>query len=74
MRRSPSEEYLQKAKSLPKEHAELLLMRTRAHLVVKHDEHEPANLEDLAILLEIEEEHLNEWRKRFAEAKARLEH
>ena len=67
MRKTPSDEYLEKAKNLSKEETERLLSRTRSKLVRRMENEEITTLEVLAIQLEIEDEDLNEWRKKMAE-------
>ena len=67
MRKTPSDEYLEKAKRLSKEETERLLSRTRSKLVRRMENEEITTLEVLAIQLEIEDEDLNEWRKKMAE-------
>jgi len=69
----PQEEYLKKAKKLTKKEAEYLLMRMGGKLGRRLDDDKIIPLEALAIQLEIEDEHRNEWRERFAEIKARYD-
>ena len=69
----PQDEYLKKAKKLTKKEAEYLLMRMGGKLGRRLDDNKLVPLEALAIQLEIEDEHRNEWRERFAEIKARYD-
>ena len=69
----PQDEYLKKAKKLTKKEAEYLLMRMGGKLGRRLDDNKLGPLEALAIQLEIEDEHRNEWRERFAEIKARYD-
>ena len=65
MRRNPSESYLEKAKSLSKEEFERLLSSPKIRALKKNDKWLTA-LECVALQLEIDDEHLNEWRKNAA--------
>ena len=67
MRKTPSDEYLEKAKLLSEEETERLLSRTRSKLMRRLENEEMTALEIVAIQLEIEDEDLNEWRKKMAE-------
>jgi hypothetical protein len=69
-KRIPSEAYLKQAASLTPKQAEYLMMRMGVKLGRRLDDHKLVPLEALAIQLEIEDEHRNEWRARFAEIKA----
>lgn len=75
MRKTPSDEYLEIAKSLSKEETERLLSRMRSKLMRRLEDKKMTALEILAIQLEIEDENLSEWREKMAEirkkAKAR---
>jgi hypothetical protein len=66
MRKTPSDEYLEKAKNLSKEETERLLSRTRSKLVRRMESEKITTLEVLAIQLEIEDEDLSEWREKMA--------
>ena len=70
---TPDEEYLNKAALLTKRQAEFLMMRMHGKLERRIDDHEVSILEALAIQLEIEDEHRNEWREKFSEMKARFD-
>jgi hypothetical protein len=70
-KRIPTEAYLKKAASLTPKQAEFLMMRMGTKLGRRLDDHKLVPLEALAIQLEIEDEHRDEWRARFAEIKAR---
>jgi hypothetical protein len=64
MRKTPSEEYLEKAKLLTKEDTERLLARMRSKIIRKLEDTKLSTLEAVAIQLEIEDEELNEWREK----------
>ena len=65
-----SEEYKNQAKLLTKEDAERLLSRMSGKLPKRLDK-DKLSLEDaLALQLELEEEHLNEWREKMAKIKS----
>lgn len=73
MKRLPSEEYLKKAEKLTEGEIEYLIIRmTGKKLARRLGDHKITSLGALAIQLEIEDGHRNEWRKNFAEIKARL--
>jgi len=67
MRKTPSDEYLEKAKLLSEEETERLLSRTRSKLMRRLESEKMTALEVVAIQLEIEDEDLSEWRKKMAE-------
>jgi hypothetical protein len=67
MRKTPSDEYLEKAKILSKEETERLLSRTRSKLMRRLESEKMTALEVVAIQLEIEDEDLNEWRAKMAD-------
>ncbi|HAN54952.1 MAG TPA: hypothetical protein DCQ77_01560 [Betaproteobacteria bacterium] len=67
MKKTPSEEYLEKAKLLTKEETERLLSRMRAKLMRRLEDKNLSALEVVAIQLEIEDKELNEWREKMAE-------
>lgn len=67
MRKTPSDEYLEKAKLLSEEETERLLSRTRSKLMRRLENEEMTALEVVAIQLEIEDEDLGEWREKMAE-------
>lgn len=69
MNKTPSNEYLEKAKQLTKEETERLLSRTRNKLLRRLADEKMSSLEVVAIQLEIEDEDLNEWRNKWAELK-----
>ena len=69
MSKTPSDEYLEKAKLLSEEETERLLSRTRTKLLRRLESEKLTALEVVAIQLEIEDEDLNEWREKFAEIK-----
>jgi len=67
MKKTPSDEYLEKAKHLSKEETERLLSRTRSKLLRRLESEKMTALEVVALQLEIEDEDLNEWREKTAE-------
>jgi hypothetical protein len=67
MKKTPAEEYLEKAKLLTKEETERLLSRMRAKLMRRLEDKNLSTLEVVAIQLEIEDKELNEWREKMAE-------
>ena len=69
MSKTPSEEYLEKAKGLSRDETERLLSRARNKLVRRLADRKLSPLEVAAIQLEIEDEDLNEWREKWAEIK-----
>jgi len=73
MKRTPSEEYIVKAKKLSKIQSERVFSRMGGKLGRRLDDDKVVPLEALAMQLEIEDEKLNQWRERFAEIKAREE-
>jgi len=66
MKKTPAEEYLEKAKLLSKEETERLMSRMRSKLTRRLEDKKFRELEAVAIQLEIEDEELNEWRKNMA--------
>ena len=70
MKKSPSDEYLEKAKLLNEEACERLLSRARSKLKRRLDDKKISMLEVVALQLEIEDEDLSEWRQRVAEIKS----
>ena len=69
MKKIASEEYLEKAKLLGKEERERLLSRMRNKLMRRLEDNKLTADEVIAIQLEIEDEDLEEWRKRWSEIK-----
>jgi len=67
MRKTPDEQYLEKAKRLTKDETERLLSRMRTKLTRRLEDNKQSELEVVAIQLEIEDKELNEWRERMAE-------
>ena len=67
MKKTPAEEYVEKAKLLSKEDTERLMSRMRSKLMRRLEDNKFSELEAVAIQLEIEDEELNEWRKNMAE-------
>ncbi len=69
MKKIASEEYLEKAKGLSKLERERLLSRTRNKLMRRLEDNKLTADEVIAIQLQIEDEDLEEWRKKWAEIK-----
>lgn len=69
--KTPSEEYIEKAKHLTREDAERILARIRGKLLRRLDDRKHIPLEAVALQLEIEDEQLQEWRERLAELRAK---
>jgi hypothetical protein len=67
MKKTPSEEYLEKAKLLNNEETDRLLARVRAKLMRRLEDKKLSTLDVVAIQLEIEDEELNEWREKMTE-------
>jgi hypothetical protein len=72
MRKTPSETYIEKAKLLSKEDTERLLSRMRTKLMRRLEDKKLSAVEVVAIQLEIEDEDLDEWRKKWAELKQKI--
>ena len=70
MKKTPSDEYLKKAKRLDEKTSERLLSRARAKLMRRLEDNKISALEVMALQLEIEDEDLAEWRERMAEIKS----
>ena len=70
MKRTPSDEYLEKAKLLDEEACERVLSRARSKLMRRLEDRKVTVQEVVAIQLELEDEELAEWRARMAEIKA----
>ncbi len=71
MKKIPSDTYLEQAKLLSKEDRERLLSRTRTKLMRRLEDNKLSADEVVAIQLEIEDEDLEEWRKKWAELKVK---
>jgi len=69
MKKTPSDEYLDKAGLLSEEETERLLSRARSKLLRRLENEKMTALEVVAIQLEIEDEDLEEWRARIAETR-----
>ena len=67
MRKTPSDEYLEKAKLLSTEETERLMSRMRSKLMRRLEDKEMSVSEVVAIQLEIEDKNLSEWREKMAE-------
>lgn len=72
MKRTPNEEYLEKARQLGQEETERLLSRARGKLTRRLEDQKLSPLEVVAIQLEIEDEDLNEWREKWDEIKKKI--
>ncbi len=68
-----SAEYLEKVKQLSDEESERLLSRMAGSLPKRLAKHKLSQTEALALQMEIEDEHLQEWRKMRLELKNRDE-
>lgn len=73
MKKTPFDEYLEKARLLSVEETERLLSRTRSKLMRRLESGKITALEVVAIQLEIENEDLGEWRKKMAEIRKKNE-
>lgn len=71
MKKTPAEEYVEKAKLLTEEETERLMSRMRTKLTRRLEDKKFSELEVAAIQLEIEDEELNEWREKMAEMRKR---
>lgn len=69
--RTPNDAYLEKARRLRKTDVERLLSRARKKLMRRIEDQTMTVEEVVAIQLEIEDEDLAEWRKRWAEIQAK---
>ncbi|MFZ4539980.1 hypothetical protein [Propionivibrio sp.] len=67
--KSPSEEYVERAKRLSKDESEHLLARMRGRFSRKMENKKLSTTKAIALQLEYEDEGLAEWRKRMAELK-----
>lgn len=65
--KTPSEEYLEKAKLLTGEEVERLHSRMKGKLHRRLEDKKVDTIEALAIQLQMEDEHLQEWRERMSE-------
>lgn len=72
MKRTPNDEYLEKARQLGKEETERLLSRARGKLTRRLEDQKLTPEEVVAIQLEIEDEDLNEWRERWDQIKKKI--
>lgn len=67
MKRSPKNEYLEKAKLLSRDEAEKILARMRPKLMRRMEDKTTSPLEAVALQLQKDDEDLAEWRARWAE-------
>ena len=65
--RPPGDVYLEKAKQLTEEESDRLLSRIKGKLHRRLEDKKLSILEAVAIQLELEDLHLQEWRERIAE-------
>lgn len=65
--RKPVDEYLERASQLNKEEIERLAARMRSKLMCRMEDKKMSVQEAVAIQLEIEDEELQEWRRRMTE-------
>lgn len=72
MRKTPSDESLEKAKLLSEEETERLLSRTRSKLLRRLESEKLTTLEVVALQLEIEDEDLSEWREKMADIRKKV--
>ncbi|HMM73876.1 MAG TPA: hypothetical protein PKC22_16910 [Rhodocyclaceae bacterium] len=72
MKRTPRDEYLERARCLPGQEVERLLSRMRGKLRRRLEEDRLSPLEVIALQLEIDDDDLNEWRARMSELQATL--
>ena len=70
--RQASPEYIEKAMALSQEDAERLFSRMRRKLSHRFESAEIESLEAVALQLQVEDEDLQEWRKRWAEVVDRV--
>jgi len=73
MKKTPADEYLEKAKLLTPDETERLLARARSKLMRRFEDGKLNALEVVAIQLEIEDEDLEEWRGGMAEIREKTE-
>lgn len=71
MKRTPKDEYLERARCLPGNEIERLLLRMRGKLRRRLEEERLSPLEVIALQLEIDDDDLNAWRARMSELKAK---
>lgn len=67
MKRSPKDEYLEKAKLLSRDEAEKILARMRPKLMRRMEDKTTSPLEAVALQLQKDDDDLAEWRARWAE-------
>lgn len=67
MKKTPSDEYLEKAGQLSREETERVLSRMRSKMKRRLEDRKMSALEAVAIQLEKEDEELSEWRAKMAE-------
>jgi len=68
---APSEQYIEKAKGLAREEAERILSRMRGKLMRRLEDRKLIPLEAVALQLELEDKHLQEWRERLTELRTK---
>lgn len=67
MKKTPSDEYLEKAGLLSRDETERVLSRMRSKMKRRLEDRKMSALEAVAIQLEKEDEELDEWRAKMAE-------
>jgi len=67
----PTKEYLEKAKSLSKKDAELLMSRMGRKLTRRLEDKKLSAMEVVALQLELEDEQLTAWRKTVADMRGK---
>jgi hypothetical protein len=72
MKRTPKDEYLERARRLSGNEIERLLSRLRGKLRRRLEEERLSPLEVIALQLESDDDDLNEWRARMSELNAQL--
>ena len=69
--KTPSEQYLETAKNLSREEAERVFSRMGGKLTRRIEDRKVIPLDAVALQLEREDQHLQEWRARLAELRAK---
>lgn len=72
MKKTPAEEYVEKARLLDQEETERLMSRMRTKLMRRLESKKFSELEAVAIQMEIEDEELNEWRENMDKIRKKL--
>ncbi len=69
----PTQDYLDKAKALPKKDAERLMSRMPGKLARRHEDKTFTPIETLALQLKFEDDQLKEWRQNIAKLREKRE-